>query len=122
VQLAVRLGIHTGLVVGALGVEGTRDAQTMVGEAPIMAARLQEWGAPNTVACSAATARLVDGYFILKALDPQCLTGVATPVPIYRVMGESPVRTRFDLAATRGLTPLVGRDPEVALLLDAGRG
>jgi class 3 adenylate cyclase/predicted ATPase len=117
VQLAVRLGIHTGLVVaGALGVAGTRDAQTIVGEVPTLAARLQEVGVPNTVVCSAATARLVDGYFTLEALGPQRLQGVATPVSVYRVVGESTAQTRFDLALTRGLTPLVGREPEVALL------
>ena len=117
VQLAVRLGIHTGLVVaGELGRGATRDPQAIVGEAPNIATRLQELAAPNTVVCSAATARLVEGYFPLETLSPQELTGVATPLPVYRVVDEPRVQTRFDVARTRGLTPLVGRASEVALL------
>ena len=119
VQLEVRLGIHTGLVVvGDLGVRETREPQAIVGEAPNVAARLQEVAAPNTVVISAATARLVDGYFTLDALGPQVLKGVAMPVPVYRVVGESTAQTRLDVAATRGLTPFVGREHEVALLLE----
>jgi class 3 adenylate cyclase/tetratricopeptide (TPR) repeat protein len=119
VQLAVRIGIHTGLVVaGTLGVGETRDPQAIVGEAPNLAARLQELATPNTVVCSAATARLVDGYFILEALGPQVLKGVTAPVSVYRVVGETEARTRLDIASTRGLTPFVGREPEVALLLE----
>jgi class 3 adenylate cyclase len=119
VHLAVRIGIHTGLVVaGALAVGETRDPQAIVGEAPNLAARLQELAAPNTVVCSAATARLVHGYFTLEALGPQGLKGVTAPVPVYRVVGETAARTRFDIAVTRGLTPFVGRESEVALLLE----
>src|SRR4029453_8621733 len=117
VQLAVRVGIHTGLVVaGDLGVGETRELQAIVGETPNIAARPQELAARNTVVCSAATARLVEGYFTLKALGPQGLKGVTAPVPVYRVVGESAARTRLDVAATRGLTPLVGREPEGARL------
>ena len=104
VQLAVRLGIHTGLVVaGELGRGATRDPQAIVGEAPNIAARLQELAAPNTVVCSAATARLVEGYFTLETLGPQDLTGVATPLPVYRVVdehrGPDAVRRRPDPGA-----------------------
>ena len=106
------------LVAGDLGGGEIRDPQAIVGEAPNIAARLQELTVPNTVVCSAATARLVEGYFALEALGPQVLKGVATPMPVYRVGRESTAQTRFDLAMTRGLTPLVGREQEVALLLE----
>jgi class 3 adenylate cyclase/predicted ATPase len=119
VQLVVRLGIHTGLVVaGDLGEGETREPQAIVGETPNIAARLQELAAPNTVVCSAATARLVEGYFVLETLGPQVLKGVAMPVLVHRVVGESTAQTRLDIAAPRGLTPFVGREPEVALLLE----
>jgi tetratricopeptide (TPR) repeat protein/serine/threonine protein kinase len=119
VQLTVRVGIHTGLVVaGELRAGDTQEPQAIVGETPNIAARLQGLAGTNTVVCSAATARLVEGYFIQEALGPQVLKGVATPVPVYRIVGESAARTRLDIAATRGLTPFVGREPEVALLLE----
>jgi class 3 adenylate cyclase len=117
VQLTVRIGIHTGLVVaGDLAVGATHAAQALVGDAPNIAARLQERAAPQTVVCSAVTAQLVEGYFTLEALGPQRLKGVVLPVAVYRVVDESGAQTRFDVATARGLTPLVGREVEVALL------
>ena len=65
---------------------------------------------------SAATYRLVQGYFMVETLGPQALKGVTTPVPVYRVLHESEAESLLDVAAPRGLTPLMGRDSEVALL------
>jgi len=118
VHLAVRLGIHTGLVVvGEVG-SGSRQEQLALGDTPNIAARMQGLAAPNTVAISEATARLVQGYFDCAALGEQTLRGVAEPVRIYRVLSESGAQGRLDIVRARGLTPLVGREPEVALLLE----
>jgi hypothetical protein len=63
VRLAVRIGIHTGLVVvGEMG-SGGRQEQLALGETPNIAARLQGLAAPDMVAISAATFQLVRGYF-----------------------------------------------------------
>ena len=70
------------------------------------------------MAISAATSRLVQGYFECQALGAQTLRGVAEPVRLYRVLQESGARGRLDVAVTRGLTPLVGRESEVTLLLE----
>ena len=68
IQLAVRLGIHTGLVVvGEMGGAG-RQEQLALGEVPNVASRIQGLAAPNTVAISEATYRLVQGYFTCAAL------------------------------------------------------
>jgi class 3 adenylate cyclase/predicted ATPase len=116
-QLAVRMGIHTGLVVvGEMGGMG-RQEQLALGETPNVAARLQGIAAPNWVVISAATHRLVQGYIGCQDLGLQTLKGVSAPVHVYRVFGESGVQSRLELASTRGLTPLVGRESEVALLL-----
>jgi class 3 adenylate cyclase len=73
VQLAVRVGIHTGLVViGEMGGAG-RQEQLALGEVPNLAARIQGIAAPNTVAISEATSRLVQGYFTCEALGGQTL-------------------------------------------------
>ena len=128
IRLAVRIGIHTGLVVvGAMG-GGGRQEQLALGDTPNIAARLQGLAAPDTVLISAATQRLVQGYFICHALGSQTLKGVATPLQISQVMRATTVQQRFEVTAARGLTPLVGREPEVGLLRDrwaqvqAGRG
>jgi class 3 adenylate cyclase/predicted ATPase len=115
-RLAVRLGIHTGLVVvGAMGTGG-RQEQLALGDTPNIAARLQGLTAPDTVVVSAATWRLVQGYFAGHALGPQPLKGVETPVPAYRVLGTSGAQSRLDGMSPRGLTPLVGREAELMLL------
>jgi predicted ATPase/class 3 adenylate cyclase len=117
-RLAVRVGIHTGLVVvGEMGGRG-RQEQLALGDTPNVAARIQGLAAPDTVLISAATHRLVQGYFTMAALGPQVLKGVAAPVPVYRILGASAAQSRLDVAAATGLTPLVGRESEVALLLE----
>jgi predicted ATPase len=58
----------------------------------------------------------VQGYFMMAALGPQPLKGVAAPVPVYRILGASAAQSRLDVAEATGWTPLVGRESEVALL------
>ncbi|MFL5589236.1 MAG: AAA family ATPase [Ktedonobacteraceae bacterium] len=118
VRLAARVGIHTGLVVvGTMG-GGGRQEQLALGDTPNIAARLQGLAAPDTVVISAATARLVEGFFTWHALGVQDLKGLPQPLQVYRVLHARGTQTRLDVAATRGLTPLVGRDAEVTLLLE----
>src|SRR3989442_14219149 len=118
IQLAIRLGIHTGLVVvGQMGEQG-RQEELALGEVPNIASRIEGLAAPNTIAVSEATYRLVQGYFDCEALGVQALRGVAEPLHVYRVLQESGARGRLDVAVTRGLTPLVGREQEVGLLLE----
>src|SRR4030095_12570535 len=118
VGLAVRIGIHTGLVVvGDMG-EGARHERLALGEAPNLAARLQGLAPPDTVLISASTARLVQGWFVCEALGNQTLKGFSEPMLVYRVLAESGVQSRLALVGVRGLTPLVGREQEVKLLLE----
>jgi predicted ATPase len=128
VQLAVRLGIHTGpVVVGEVGSEG-RHEQLALGETPNIAARLEALAAPNTVVISPVTARLVRQTFVLEDLGASALKGVDEPMAVWQVLG---LRTpsRHDDEVARNRTPfLVGRDEELGLLRrcweqsKAGRG
>src|SRR5262249_27351930 len=116
VRLAIRVGIHTGLVVvGEIG-GGGRQEQLALGETPNIAARLQGLAAPDTLVISEATARLVDGYFLCEALGRQALKGLALPRHVERVLHASETQSRLDVAAIRGLTPLVGREADVTVL------
>jgi class 3 adenylate cyclase/ABC-type transport system involved in cytochrome c biogenesis ATPase subunit len=116
IRLAVRLGIHTGLVVvGTIGTSG-RQEQLALGDTPNIAARLQGLAAPDTVVVSAATWRLVQGYFAGHDLGPQTLKGVETPVQAYHVLETSGAQSRLDVVSPRGFTPLVGREAEMTLL------
>jgi TOMM system kinase/cyclase fusion protein len=116
IHLAARLGIHTGLVVvGEVG-GGPQHGQLALGVTPNIAARIQAMATPGSVVISDATYRLVRGYFVCQRLGDQVLPGVAEPIPLYQVLHVSEARGRLDAASPRGLTPLVGRDVEVALL------
>src|SRR5262245_913238 len=118
IQLGVHIGMHTGLVVvGEMGDHG-RQEQLALGETPNIAARIEGLAQPNTIAVSEATYRLVEGYFAYEALGEHALRGVIQPLQVYRVLGESGVHGRLDIASARGLTPLVGREQEVSLLLE----
>jgi class 3 adenylate cyclase/predicted ATPase len=117
VHLAVRLGIHTGLVVvGEVG-GGTRQEQLALGETPNLAARLQGIAAPNTLVISAATLPLLGGFFACQSLGTPFLRGFAQPLEVYEVLYESMARSRLEAVGSTGLTPLVGREQEVGLLL-----
>jgi class 3 adenylate cyclase len=116
VRLAVRIGIHTGLVVvGEMG-SGDRHEHLALGDTPNLAARLQGLADPDTIAISEATSRLVQGYFMCQDFGTHLLKGIDTPVRVSQVVGESAAQSRLDVAGVTGLTPLVGREAEVTLL------
>jgi class 3 adenylate cyclase/DNA-binding winged helix-turn-helix (wHTH) protein/tetratricopeptide (TPR) repeat protein len=116
VRLAVRIGIHMGLVVvGGMGHEAQR-APLALGTTPTIAAQLQDLAEPDTVLISPATLRLVEGYFDCRALDAHVLGEGAEPLAVYQILQASPVQSRFEVAVAKGLTPLVGREYEVGLL------
>jgi TOMM system kinase/cyclase fusion protein len=118
IHLAVRLGVHTGLVVvGDIG-GGLRQEQLALGETPNLAARLQGIAAPNTLVISAATFQLLGGFFACQPLGTPLLKGQVQPLTVYRVLYESMARSRLEATESTGLTPLVGREQEVGLLLE----
>ncbi|HEY1568164.1 MAG TPA: adenylate/guanylate cyclase domain-containing protein [Solirubrobacteraceae bacterium] len=120
ISLRVRIGIHTGLVVaGEMGVGETRERMAIVGETPHIAARLESIAAPQTVVISDATRDLVEGYFVAESLGPQQLKGVSRLIGVHRVLRATGAVGRLEVAGERRLTPLVGRDHELARLAQA---
>jgi class 3 adenylate cyclase len=116
VQLAIRLGIHTGqVVVGEIG-GGAKHEQLALGETPNLAAHLQGLAAPNTLVISAATVPLLGGFFACQALGPHRLKGFAQPLEVYQVLSERRARSRLEAIGSAGLTPLVGREQGIGLL------
>ena len=116
VQLAVRLGIHTGpVVVGVMG-GGGRHEHLALGETPNIAARLQSLAPANAVVISAVTARLVQGTFALEDLGTHTLHGVAEPMAVSRVRGLLAMPSRDEEFLTAAVPFLVGREEESGLL------
>jgi class 3 adenylate cyclase/predicted ATPase len=118
VKLQARVGIATGLVVvGDLIGEGSAQEQSVVGETPNLAARLQALAEPDAVVIAAATRRLVGDLFEYHALGAVELKGIAGPAPAWQVLRPSAVASRFEALRGSVLTRLVGRDEEIELLL-----
>ncbi len=122
VSLNVRIGIATGLVVvGDLVGQGSAQEQAVVGETPNLAAGLQALAEPGSVVIAGSTRRLLGGAFELKTLGPQVLKGFDAPVPAWIVLREAENVSRFEASRSQSMTPFVGREHEVALLLDRWR-
>ncbi len=114
INVAVRIGIATGLVVaGDVGAGSERhEEKAIVGETPNRASRLQDIAQPNTVVVDPSTRHLIDGLFDYDDLGPQRLKGISQPVTAYRVRGASG-------ESMRARTPFVGRHHELHELSSA---
>ena len=118
-RLAARIGIATGLVVVGEPVgEGDAHERAVVGETPNLAARLQALAAPGSVVISQATRRLVGSLFELADLGPTLIKGFAEPVAAFRVEGEGSADGRFEALHGQRLTPLIGREHQLAMLME----
>ncbi len=117
--LKMRVGIHTGpVVVGTLG-NDLRVEFKAVGETVNLASRMEGIAEPGATYVTEETFKLTEGFFRVEALGEKKVKGREKPIGVYRIIGLSNMRTRFDVSAERGLTPLVGRSRELEILLDA---
>jgi class 3 adenylate cyclase/tetratricopeptide (TPR) repeat protein len=117
VQVDVRVGIHTGLVViGDKDAKDVLEAYAIVGNTPNVAARIQGAAEPNTLIVSADTFKLTRGFFEMVDYGTHELKGISHAVKLYRVLHESTARSRLD-AASGQLTPLAGRDEELKTVM-----
>jgi len=116
--IKMRIGIHTGpVVVGTLG-NDLRVEFKAVGDTVNLASRMEGLAEPGTTHVTEDTFKLTEGFFRFEALGEKQIKGKEERVKVYRVIGPSTRRTRFDVSAERGLTPFVGRERELDLLLD----
>ena len=122
IALEVRSGIATGLVVvGELMGEGDARERGVVGETPNLAARLQALAEPGNVVVAEATRRLLGGTFEMRPLGPQTLKGFDAPVSAWTVHREADHVSRFEASQSEAMPPFVGREQEVALLIERWR-
>ncbi|WP_136659123.1 adenylate/guanylate cyclase domain-containing protein [Nitratireductor sp. XY-223] len=117
-SLKVRIGVATGpVVVGDIIGEGAAQEAAVTGETPNLAARLQELAPPNSVVVSHNTQALAGGLFDYEPMGEVSLKGIPQPVDAFRVTGERAIESRFE-ARSAEILPMVGRDQELALLLE----
>jgi len=116
--LAARIGIATGLVVvGDLIGAGESQERGVVGEAPNLAARLQGMAPPGGVLIAEGTRSLIGDLFEYRNLGEVDVRGFDGAVPVWQVLRASTVESRFEALRTSAMTPLVGRDEDLDLLL-----
>ena len=122
VSLEARIGIATGsVVVGDLIGAGIAQERAVVGETPNIAARLQGIAEPGSVVIAASTRLLIGNTFDLADLGLHYLKGYPEPIAVWRVTGLQPVGTRFEAMRSSRLARLVGRDPDLSILLECKR-
>jgi class 3 adenylate cyclase len=112
-ELHARVGMATGLVV----VGGEVVEHDVAGDTPNLAARLQALAEPDTVVIAVGTRRLTADLFEYRDIGEIELKGIAAPVPAWQVLRPSAVASRFEALRGSALTPLIGRDAEIELLL-----
>jgi class 3 adenylate cyclase len=113
--LQARIGIATGLAV----VSDAADRENgVVGQLPALAVRLQSAAPPGGVVISQATGDLLGGLFTLEPLGALELKGFEQPQPAWLVIGAAAAESRFDGAHRSRRPPMLGRGPELELLLD----
>jgi class 3 adenylate cyclase len=117
--LTARVGVATGLVVvGDLIGEGAAQEEAVVGETPNLAARLQALAEPDQVVVAEATRKLLGGMFDLIDLGNHALKGISGKTPAYIVTAERAVESRFEARVSGSVSAMVGRDHELALMLE----
>jgi class 3 adenylate cyclase/predicted ATPase len=120
--LKCRIGVASGLVVvGELVGKGTAQEEHVVGETPNLAARLQAVAGPDMVIIAESTRRLLGRMFEIVDFGPQTLKGIGDPVRAFAVRGERSSESRFAARSGDKLLPIVGRDQELALLIERWR-
>jgi class 3 adenylate cyclase/tetratricopeptide (TPR) repeat protein len=116
VECRFRVGLNTGPVVVGTVTDDLRMDFTAIGDTVNLAARMEQLADPGSVLVSEDTHQVVADFFECAAVGELAVKGKAGPVRAYRVVRETAVRTRFEAAAERGLSPLVGRSHELAVL------
>src|SRR5215468_7805853 len=115
----MRVGLNSGeVVVRAIGNDLHMD-YSAVGQTTHLAARMEQLAAPGGILLTATTLRLVEGLVRVQALGPVPVKGLAEPVEIFELVGVTALRRRLQAAVARGLSPFVGRQPELAALQQA---
>jgi class 3 adenylate cyclase/pimeloyl-ACP methyl ester carboxylesterase len=121
--LAARVGIATGLVVvGDLVGSGPSQEHSVTGDTPNLAARLQACAGHGEVLVAEGTRRLLGQVFAFSERDGLVLKGYNASVRAYAIVGSGSTESRFGALHGLEVAPLIGRERELAILLDAWAG
>jgi len=116
INLQFRIGLNTGPVVVGKVHDNLEMDYTAYGDTMNLGARMEEMAEPGEVYLSENTYRAVADYIECESLGSLTVKGKGYPVKVYKALRPKPVKTRFDAATVRGLSPYVGRQHELAVL------
>src|SRR5262245_24411153 len=119
VEVLLRVGLNSGDVVVRSISSDLRMDYSAVGQTTHLAARMEQLAAPGSIRLTAATVQLAEGFVQIAPLGPTPIRGLGEEVEVFELTGAAAARTRFEVAALRGLTPFVGRTTELEQLCDA---
>ncbi|WP_018314835.1 adenylate/guanylate cyclase domain-containing protein [Cupriavidus sp. UYPR2.512] len=120
ISLQIRIGVHSGeVVVRSIRKDSLTADYDPVGQTIHIASRMETIAAPSSILVSDTTHKLTEGYFEFNALGATQIKGIPDPVAVFELLGIGPLRTRFQVAAHRGLTRFVGREIELKTLQEA---
>lgn len=118
--IELRIGVNTGeVVVRSIQKDEHHADYVPIGHSTSLAARLQNLATAGSIVVSEQTYKLTEGYFRFTELGPTAIKGVSEAINIYEVLGIGPLRTRLQVAASRGLVRFVGRQQELMQLQQA---
>jgi class 3 adenylate cyclase len=106
-ELIARIGLESGSAV--LDANGA-----IYGDVANVAARVQALADPGAILVTARVQRQIAGLFIAEERGTHTLKGVPEPTALFRLVRASGGGRR---SGQRNLTPLVGRDEEIATLM-----
>ena len=119
VEVQLRVGLNSGaVVVRAIGDDLHMD-YAAVGQTTHLAARMEQLAPPGSIRLTAETLRLAEGFVQVTALGLVPVKGLAEPVAVWELVGVTALRRRLQAAVARGLSPFVGRQPELEALQQA---
>jgi class 3 adenylate cyclase len=119
VPVQIRVGLNAEeVVVRAIGSDLHMD-YTKVGQTTHLAARMEQMAMPASILLTQAALRLAEGYMQVTPLGPVPVKGVTAPVDVFELVGATALRRRLQTAVVRGLSPFVGRQPELEALQQA---
>jgi len=120
IALQIRVGVNSGeVVVRAIRTDDLHTDYDPVGHSIHIASRMEGIAVPGSIVASEDTHKLAEGYFAFKALGATPIKGLSEPLPIFEVLGLGPLRTRLQVAGSRGLAHFVGRVRELEQLREA---
>src|SRR5262249_22583870 len=122
IQLGLRIGVNTGVVVVGTFTGEPAESREVFGSSTNIAARLQSIAPVNSVLIGSSTYELVKGAFHCSPFGEQSLKGISHPVPAWRVDGLAETESRFERATGSRLTPMIGRRAECEALLQLWKG